>query len=357
MARTDPMTQVTETIGSGPYRFLKDEWVSGTRAAWAKFEDYIPRKEPVSDIAGGRIPAVDRIEWSIIGDTSTAMAALQAGEQDYWDIVPPDLAPLLSVDPDITIDVRSKAGAYEMLQFNHLQPPFTNPAIRQAVAMAIDQGEFLRSAVSDPAMMRTCYSFYPCGTPNASEVGAEVLKVQSVEKAKAALNAAGYGGEKVILIGTTDAGGTSAQGEFLEDLLRRIGMNADLILTDFATMTQRRMNREPVDKGGWSLFVTGWMASDILHPAVNQLLRAGGTANGWYGWANDPILEDLRDQWVNATDPAEQMRLATAVQVQAFKTLPYVPLGALVLKVAYRKNVTGVFPATAGAYWNIGKTA
>ena len=76
MARTDPMKQVTETIGSGPYRFLKEEWVSGAKAAWAKFDGYIPRKEPVNGIAGGRIPAIDRIEWSFINDASTAMAAL-----------------------------------------------------------------------------------------------------------------------------------------------------------------------------------------------------------------------------------------------------------------------------------------
>ncbi len=66
MAKTDPMKQVTETIGSGPYRFLKEEFVSGAKAAWAKFDGYIPRKEPVDGIAGGRIPAADRIEWSFI---------------------------------------------------------------------------------------------------------------------------------------------------------------------------------------------------------------------------------------------------------------------------------------------------
>ena len=99
MAKVDPMKQVTETIGSGPYRFLKSEFVSGARAAWAKFDGYIPRKEPVDSIAGGRIPAVDRIEWSFISDPSTAMAALQAGEQDYWDAPTLDLVQVLKSRP------------------------------------------------------------------------------------------------------------------------------------------------------------------------------------------------------------------------------------------------------------------
>ncbi len=33
MAKVDPMKQVTETVGSGPYRFLKDEFVSGAKAS------------------------------------------------------------------------------------------------------------------------------------------------------------------------------------------------------------------------------------------------------------------------------------------------------------------------------------
>jgi peptide/nickel transport system substrate-binding protein len=355
MARTDPVKPVSESIGSGPYRFLKDEWIPGAHASWAKFDCYVPRREPVSDIAGGRIPAIDRIEWSIITDSSTAMAALQAGEQDYWDIVPADLAPILASSPDIKLDIRAKLGGYQMLQFNHQQPPFNNAAIRRAVAMAIDQVEFQRAAVSDMALIKPCYSVYPCGTPYANETGADVLLVRSADKAKAALTAAGYNGERVVLLGTADNEAASSQAQYLLDLLHRLGLNVDLQLMDYATMVQRRISREPVGNGGWSLFVSGWMGSDILNPAMNQMLRAGGTVSGWFGWADDPALEALRDQWASANDPAEQAKLATEIQVQALKTMPYVPLGSRSTQSAYRGDVTGVFPATAAVYWNIGK--
>jgi peptide/nickel transport system substrate-binding protein len=355
MARTDPMKPVTDSIGSGPYRFLRDEWVPGAHASWTKFDGYIPRKEPVSDIAGGRIPAIDRVEWSIIGDSSTAMAAMQAGEQDFWDIVPPDLAPILAASPEIRIDIRAKLGGYQMLQFNNLQPPFNNVAIRRAVAMAIDQTEFQRAAVSDISLIRPCYSVYPCGTPYASETGAEILLVRNVDKARSALNEAGYNGEKVVLLGLADSEAVSAQSQFLGDLFHRIGLNVDLVMMDYATMVQRRISREPVGDGGWSAFISGWMGSDILNPAMNQMLRAGGTASGWFGWADDPALEALRDQWASALDPAEQARLATEIQIQALKTVPYVPLGAKATQSAYRRDVTGVFPATCNVYWNIGK--
>lgn len=355
MAKTDPMKQITETIGSGPYRFLKNEFVSGAHASWARFDGYIPRKEPVDGIAGGRIPAVDRIEWSFISDASTAMAALQAGEQDYWDAPSQDLIPILKSDPNIVVDTRNPTGNYYMLQLNHSQPPFNNPKVRQALAMAIDQSEFLKSATSDPALMHTCYSYYGSDSPYYSEAGSDVLKIKSLDKAKAALKEAGYKGEKVVILGVMEAPALAAMCQMAEDLMRRMGMNVELVAMDFATMAQRRTSREPTDKGGWSMFVTVWTGADILHPAVHQMLRAGGKT-AWFGWPDDPKIEELRDQWVNATEPADQKRLATDIQVEAFKILPYIPLGSLVNQVAFRKNVTGVFPCVVAAYWNIGKS-
>jgi peptide/nickel transport system substrate-binding protein len=355
LASTDPMKPVTEAVGSGPYRFLKEEWVSGSHAAWARFEGYTPRPEPVSGIAGGRIPAIARIEWSIIGDPSTAMAALQAGEQDYWDAVPPDLVPTLKADPNIRVTARVPTGASLMLQFNHLQPPFDNLGVRRAVAMAVDQIQFLSALTNDPALRRPCYSVYACGTPYASEAGADILKVADMAKARAALKDAGYHGEKVVLLGLQE-GPAASVTQVADDLLRRLGMNVQFVAVDFATMAQRRLSKAPVEKGGWSAFITGWTGGDILNPAVNPMLRGAGV-KGFPGWANDPGLEDLRHQWATAVDPAERVRLATAIQVEALKTLPYVPLGSFQVQSAYRSTVTGVFPAPVAAYWNIGKKA
>jgi peptide/nickel transport system substrate-binding protein len=354
-ASTDPMKPITEAVGSGPYRFLKDEWVTGSHAAWARFDGYVPRKEPVSGTAGGKIPAIGRIEWSIIGDPSTAMAALLAGEQDYWDLPPADLIATMQADPNIRVAPRNPAGGYAMLQFNHLQPPFDNVAIRRAVAMAVDQKAFLSAITNDPKLRRPCYSVYACGTPYANETGADILKVADIGKAKAALQAAGYKGEKVVLLGLQE-GASGAMAQVAEDMLRRMGMNVQLVAVDFATMAQRRRSKAPVDQGGWSLFITGWTAGDILNPAVNPMLRGAGP-KGFPGWATDPHLEDLRHQWASAVDPQERSRLATAIQVEALQTLPYVPLGGSLGQSAYRANVTGVFPAPVAAYWNIGKTA
>jgi hypothetical protein len=81
IAATDPFRQINEYVGSGPMRFVKDEWVPGAKAVFEKFPGYVPRPEPASWYAGGKRMTLDRIEWIVIADPATA-AALQNGEVD-----------------------------------------------------------------------------------------------------------------------------------------------------------------------------------------------------------------------------------------------------------------------------------
>ncbi|MBL0951943.1 MAG: hypothetical protein IBJ08_14955, partial [Pseudomonas sp.] len=77
-------TQVTEMIGSGPFRFRAGERVAGARLAYERFEGYVPREGgTASGTAGPKRAHFDRVEWHIIPDPSTAMAALQRGEIDF----------------------------------------------------------------------------------------------------------------------------------------------------------------------------------------------------------------------------------------------------------------------------------
>ncbi|MBV8240156.1 MAG: ABC transporter substrate-binding protein, partial [Hyphomicrobiales bacterium] len=77
VAKTDPFKQITEYIGSGPMRFMKNEWVPGAKAAFEKFSDYAPRSEPGSWLAGGKRMLAERVEWVVMPDPATAAAALQ----------------------------------------------------------------------------------------------------------------------------------------------------------------------------------------------------------------------------------------------------------------------------------------
>ena len=86
IAKTDPNTQITEVIGSGPFRFVKEEFVPGSKVVYEKFEGYVPRKEPASQAAGGKVVKVDRVESTYLPDAAVATAALAEGELDLLEV-------------------------------------------------------------------------------------------------------------------------------------------------------------------------------------------------------------------------------------------------------------------------------
>src|SRR5215468_10587537 len=63
LASTDPNQAVAEVVGSGPFKFVKDEWVPGSKVVFVKNTEYVPRSEPANGFAGGKVVKVDRVEW------------------------------------------------------------------------------------------------------------------------------------------------------------------------------------------------------------------------------------------------------------------------------------------------------
>ena len=139
LAKTPGTTQITEMVGSGPYRFVANERVPGSRAVYTKFDAYTPRAEPPSFLAGAKIAHIPRIEWHTIPDAATAAAALRSGEVDWWEQPTIDLLPQLRSAPGITAAVTDEGGNMGILRLNHLVPPFDNPAIRRVILKAANQ--------------------------------------------------------------------------------------------------------------------------------------------------------------------------------------------------------------------------
>ncbi len=200
IAKTDANTQITDPTGSGPFKFVKEEWVPGNKAVYVKNPDYVPRKEPPSWAAGGKIAKVDRVEWVYIPDSATAAAAINAGEVDWWQQLPPDLVPLLQKNKDVVVASVDPLGSIGIMRFNHRLPPFNNEKMRQALLYVVDQKDVMTALAGDEKNWRTCYAYYTCGTPMASEAGADALKgKRDAAKAKALLKDAGYNGERIVM--------------------------------------------------------------------------------------------------------------------------------------------------------------
>lgn len=351
-AQTRATTQVTEMIGSGPYRFVAAEYNSGSRAVYEKFEGYMPRPEAPSRGAGGKVAHFQRIEWHILPDPSTAANALIRGEVDWWERPPADLQPLLGRSRDVVREVTDPAGRLAIMRLNHLHPPFNNVKVRQAVRMAAIQEDYMRASQGDDtSMWKLCRSLWPHGTPYYSGEH-EDLMPQSLEKATAALKASGYAGEKVVIINPTDFPDIGPLGQVSADLLAKIGMNVELAETDWGTVIQRRGNREATDKGGWSIFHTTGPAVGWGTPATSLLVRGQGLRS-WFGWWDSPRAEALTEEWLFAPDEAGQQKAARELGRLALEEVATVPLGQFTLRTAYRRTLTGMLQGSAPYPWNL----
>ncbi|HET6609800.1 MAG TPA: ABC transporter substrate-binding protein, partial [Rhodopila sp.] len=178
LATTDPLKQIPEAVGSGPFKFLANERIPGSRSVFGKNTAYVPRKDGVpSFTAGPKIANVDRVVWNFIPDPATASAALQQGEIDWWEQVQLDLLPQIKTFKDVTVVVKDRTGEIGCLRFNELNPPFNNAAIRRVALAAIDQKEVMEGvAGADPSLYKTGVGLFVPGTPMASTVGIDVMK-------------------------------------------------------------------------------------------------------------------------------------------------------------------------------------
>ncbi len=352
IAKTDPFKQISETIGSGPYKFLPGEFVVGAHAAYARNPDYVPRQEPADWMIGGKVAHFDRIEWRVIPDSGTASAALQSGEIDWYEMVEPDLVPLLRRNADIQIASHNPTGYNGVLRFNHMHPPFNNVAVRRAVLMGIKQADYMASVTGgDASAYKTCASMFPCGSHFGQEVGADAMR-GDIEKAKAMLRESGYNGEKAVLLNPTDLTTVGPLGNVTYDLMQKIGLNVEMVATDWGTVVQRRVSREPVEKGGWSVIHT-WAPSTIRYTPVEHSQIRGLGPTAWFGWYKDDQMEVLTRRFVEATTPAEGDAIVLEIHKRAFEMVPCIPLGTFQIRTAYRKSLTGVISATGPYFWNV----
>ncbi|WP_342728263.1 ABC transporter substrate-binding protein [Bradyrhizobium sp. B097] len=358
LAETPPDKPIPEQIGSGPFKFVQAEFQPGVKAVYVKNTDYVPRKEPASWTAGGKVVKVDRVEWVTMADAQTAMNALQSGDIDFLENPSFDTLSILEGDKDLKVETLNKFGFQTLGRMNFLYPPFDNIKVRQAALMAINQKQVLDALVGNPKYYKTCVSFFICDTPFASEVGGEtLLKGGDMAAAKKALAESGYDGTPVVIMAPGDVTTLKAQPVVVAQQLRDAGFKVDLQATDWQTVVTRRASQKAPKDGGWNMFFTNWVSADVSNPIANLSIGGQGKNGGWFGWADDPKIEQLKDAFVRAPSLDEQKKIAADIQKEAYEQVIYIPLGQYQGPSAWRKSLSGVLdgPATP-IFWNIDKS-
>ncbi|HEX4892197.1 MAG TPA: ABC transporter substrate-binding protein [Hyphomicrobiaceae bacterium] len=358
-ANTDPKDQIKTAIGSGPFKFAADQWVPGSKTVYLKNPKYVsrPGKEPASFFAGSKYPGVDKIELVWISDPQTAMSALVNGEIDFYENPNVDFYPILEKTKGVKLETTGDIDSHHgMIRLNHLHPPFNNPKARQAMYHLINQEDFLRAVIGDPKYYRICHGLITCGTTLANDGGSQWFKEYNPKKALQLMKEAGYNGEPIVVLATTDHNTITPATQVLIQAMREAGLNVDAQAMDWGTTVTRRAKKDPPDKGGWNIFVTTTGGVSSSNPILHIWLGAA-CDKGMFGWPCNEKVEALRDSFGFADSLDERKRISKEIQTLAMEDVVYIPFGQWNQLIGYRADRLTPFVPNTGlvVLWNIEK--
>lgn len=358
LAETPKGEQVAEMIGSGPFRFVAEEYRPGDQAVYVKNTDYVPRAEPMSWTAGGKVVNVDKVVWKAMPDMQTTINAIQSGDVDLIEQVTIDLLPLLDMAEGVEYGIKNPLGAQVTGRFNHRLPPFDNADLRRAAMYALDQDTLMQTAIGNPDYYTLCASAYGCEVPLASDAGAEYLAGSAEErmaKAQELLKAAGYDGTPVMMMQPTDLTILSTQPIVAAERLREAGFDVDVVSMDWATLQSRKNGWQPVAEGGWNMLFTYWGVTGIWNPLVHALLDGSGADTAWSGWPVSPEIESLRAEYLTSPTLDDQKRIAAAIQQIAWDQGFYYNAGEFKSVAAWRTELQDIEPGPITLFWGMHK--
>ena len=357
VAETDAFKQIEDYIGSGPFIFKKDEFKPGDKAVYLKNTKYVPRSEPPSGTAGGKNVYVDRVEWNLaLRDAQAQVNALKNGEVDIIEALGFDHYETVKADTTLQLPLYANLGLQYMARFNHLHKPFDNAKVRQAAIAAMTQEPFLRAQVGVKELYKTCPSMFVCNTPYGSLAGSDLQAKSTMKKAQDLLKASGYDGTPIVIMKPTDLASIQKLPDVAAQLLRQAGFKVDLQAMDWQTLVGRRAKKDAPEKGGWHMFLTAWNVFDVWSPIANPTMDTRGEKSGWFGWASDDKMIEIRNQFMRATDEPTKKKLADQLHARAFEVGTHAPLGEYNQPMATRKNITGFFITNGNIYWNLKKS-
>lgn len=355
IAATDPFTQINSQIGSGPFIYVNAESRPGEKHVYIKNPKYRPRSEPASGLAGGKIVKVDRVEVIEMPDAQQQVNAIIAGEIDIVEQLPHDLLSVVGKEKAVKLIDWNPLGQQFVIRFNHLQPPFNNPKVRQAALYCMRQEDYLKATIGDPKYYKVCSAAFICGTPNAFETPNNLLLKPDFEKSKSLLKEAGYDGTPVVVLQSTTVPVMNNVGPVTKALLEQGGFKVDMQSMDWQTLTTRRTKKDPPSQGGWNIFHSYFVSADVLNPISNNNFGANGEKS-YFGWPTDPEMEKMRDAYAQEVDPVKAREIAHSIQNRALETGQYGWLGQWYGPGATRSDIRGWLSAAAPVMWNIEKS-
>jgi peptide/nickel transport system substrate-binding protein len=258
----------THPVGTGPFAF--DNQKSGDSITLKANPNY-----------WGPAPKVPGVTFRFISEPSTALSALQAGEVDWTDSIPPQRVSQLQSDDSIRLAV-TPSNDYWYLALNQAKPPWNDVRVRQAIAYGIDRNAIVKATSYGTAAANQLA--IPRGNPWFTPYDKYSY---DINQAKQLLQQAGVGNQNLDMLVTSEYPETVTAAQVIADNLAPLGITVNIRTVDFATWLDEQ------NSGHFDMLMMGWLGNIDPDDFYYAQHHTGGTSNAQK--FSDPEVDRLLD--------------------------------------------------------------
>jgi peptide/nickel transport system substrate-binding protein len=312
----------THPVGTGPFAFVGQ-----------KSGDSITLKANKSYWGGA--PKISGVTFRFISEASTALSALQAGEIDWTDSIPPQRVAQLREDDSLTLAV-TPSNDYWYLALNEARKPWSNVRVRQAIAYAIDRDAIVKATSYGTAAANQLA--IPKGNPWYTDYHRYNY---DIDRAKALLAESNVTGGDLDMLVTSEYPETVTAAQVIADNLAPLGITVHIRTVDFATWLDEQNN------GHFDMLMMGWLGNIDPDDFYYAQHHTDGTSNAQT--YTNPEVDRLLDAGRVETNPKARADLYAKAATIIADQVSYIYLYNPSVIQAWSTGVTGFESRRDGA--------
>jgi len=329
----DPAKWESTFIGTGPFKlgsytpksgatFTRNEAYWGTKAlpSQTQFTFYDTQNPMVLGLTGGTIDVVGQF-------------AVSGAEE------------LLTGSYNI---IKLKSSAHRQLSMRNDQAPFTDPRVRQAIALSLNRPQIVQALFKGYADVGNDSPFAPVFPSTNTSVP---QRAQDIAKAKSLLSAAGHPSGFSTQLVTERFVEIPQYAQIIAESAKAIGVNITLqVQNQSAYYGKATFGNSPWLDATMSLVDYGHRSvPNVFMTAPLQTTNATAGTGAWNAaHFKNPQYDKLVTQYIAAADPSTQKSLAGQIETLLLDQTPIVFGYFYNYLTATAQGVTGVYPTAIG---------
>ncbi|HLZ32315.1 MAG TPA: ABC transporter substrate-binding protein [Chloroflexota bacterium] len=321
--------------GSGPYKFTS--WQPDNQIVLDRNPDYWGK-----DADGTQLPYMDKITIKPFPDENVQLTNVKTGDADVL-VGPPPYKDVEDLRKATDLNVKEIPGlGFQFIFFNTEKEPFNNPAVRRAIAYAMDR-EQIRQAVYF-GLGAALQLPVPAVIPWAYAKDNLPYTTRDVAKAKQELQSAGLSDVSFTFQISNASPQLQQIAELTQNQLKDVGINMEIQLLEFATIVQNG------NTGEYQALSLGWSGSVDPDGNLYPLLYTKAGFN--FAKYSNPDFDKLLDAGRTNLEQAQRGQAYLDAQKILLQDQPMLVFYSNPQISVTRKEIQN-YPQTYNGYWGV----